>query len=155
MLASFVHSLLSFGKVKIMRIPTIAGRVGLVAAGGLLAIAMLVGGCSSAENKPAQPSPTPQATAPAAKSQPESKTEQQEPAPQTAPKPESPEKDLSGELEEMGEKPRDLGPPLVDEPDRSFAWTRNSRSGSTRRTSGRVAGRGLPGRISFGVLRHV
>ena len=64
-----------------------------IAAGGTGCCSGQVG--ISSRNEPAQPA----ASQPAAKHQ-------------------SPEKDLAKELEQVAEKPRDLGPPLVDRPDR-------------------------------------
>ena len=73
----------------------------VLAAVGVLAIAVALSGCPSAENKPAkqQPAqwPVRQQAAPAAK-------------PAAEPQP------LTQETEETDEKPRDLGQPLVDDP---------------------------------------
>ena len=53
---------------------------------------------------------------PAAEAKPKPETQQPPAGTEPAAKPESPEKDLSQELEEVAEKPRDLGQPLVDDP---------------------------------------
>ena len=78
-------------------------------------IALLLSGCPSAGEKPAK-QPTAGQTKTAAEARPKSETQQPPAGTEAAAKPESPEKDLSQELEEVAEKPRDLGPPLVDDP---------------------------------------
>ncbi len=98
-----------------MKMPTIAQQISLFATAGMLAAAVVLSGCCpSGEKSPAKSPPAGREASPAAKSQPL-------PIPitgqQPAAKPESPEKDLAKELEQVGEKPRDLGPPLVDRPE--------------------------------------
>ena len=102
-----------------MKMPTIAQHVRLFfATAGTLAVAIVLSGCYPAGEKGSEKSPsTEPGTAPAAKSQPTAAT-----APAAAGRPsaksQSPEKDLTKELEQVEEKPRDLGPPLVDHPNR-------------------------------------
>ena len=113
-------SLLQFEKVKVMKMPTIAKHVRLSSAiAGMLAVACIVSGCCPAgEQKPVKSQPGERDAAPA-KSESAPATSQQAPAAsQPAAKHQSPEKDLARELEQVAEKPRDLGPPLVDRPDR-------------------------------------
>jgi hypothetical protein len=83
---------------------------------GMSAIAVLLSGCPTAEKKPTSQTPPKQATTTEVKPQPaqETKKPTQE-AEKTVAKPKSSEKDLAEELEEAAEKPRDLGPPLVDD----------------------------------------
>jgi hypothetical protein len=101
-----------------MKMPTIAKQSSLFASAGFLVVAGILSGCCpSGEKSPATSPPTGQETASAAKAQPIPTTGQQ-PAGKAQPtaKPESPEKDLAKELEQVSEKPRDLGPPLVGRP---------------------------------------
>jgi hypothetical protein len=96
-----------------MKMPTIAKQISLFAAAGVVVVAgMLSSCCPSAEKSPAKSPPTEREAGLAAKSQPAPLAGQR-----PAAKRESPEKDLAKELEQVSEKPRDLGPPLVDHPD--------------------------------------
>ncbi len=101
-----------------MKMPTIAKQISLFASAGMLVVAgVLSGCCPSGEKTSATSQPTGQETAPATKAQPIPVTGEK-PAGKASPvaKPESPEMDLAKELEQVSEKPRDLGPPLVDQP---------------------------------------
>ena len=98
---------------------------GFLAAVGMFVVALLLSGCPSAGEKPAKRPTAGQTAAPAAKSAAEDQRfgKRGRPGrlrrarcPAPAAQPESPEKDLSQELEEVAEKPRDLGQPLVDDP---------------------------------------
>jgi hypothetical protein len=102
-----------------MKMPTIAKHLRLsFATAGALAVAVVLGCCPAGDKGPAKSPATEGETAPA-KSQPVPATSPQAPAAaQPAAKPASPEKDLAKELEQVEEKPRDLGPPLVDHPNR-------------------------------------
>jgi hypothetical protein len=96
-----------------MKMPTIAQQISPFATAGILMLAGILSGCSQPDEKGHAPSrPTNREAAPAAKPQPVPAAGQH-----PAAKPDSPEKDLAKELEQVGEKPRDLGPPLVDRPD--------------------------------------
>jgi hypothetical protein len=98
--------------------PTIAKCTGLSATAAILAIAVSLSGCPSAGENPAKPQPTGHEAPPPAHSQAGPAAEK---PPTTGSKPaktESPEKDLAAEMQQVGEKPRDLGPPLVDQPER-------------------------------------
>ncbi len=99
-----------------MKMPTIAQPISLFATAGILVVGITLNGCCPAgEKSPAQTQPADRGAAPAAKVQPIPTTGQPPGGrAQPAAKPESPEKDLAKELEQVGDKPRDLGPPLVD-----------------------------------------
>jgi hypothetical protein len=104
-----------------MKMPTIATQFRLsLATAGTLAVAITLGGCCPAGEKGPVKSQSPEGeAAPAARSQPVPAAGPQTPAaPQPSAKPQSPEKDLAKEMEQVEEKPRDLGPPLVDHPNR-------------------------------------
>jgi hypothetical protein len=90
-----------------MTMSTVARWTHLLAAVCTLLAAVALTGCPSADQKPIDSS----GASPAG-----SKTAAAKSA--TAARSESPEKDLAKELEEVGEKPRDLGPPLVENVDR-------------------------------------
>ena len=139
---------------KIMRMSTMARRTDFFATVGVLLIALLLSGCPSAGEKPAKQPPAGQTKTAAAR-----QTKVRNAAAggdEAAAKPESPEKDLSQELEEVAEKPRDLGPPLVDDPGK-LRPPGPETAGLDRQAeqAGRPAGRGLQGRVSAGVLRHL
>jgi hypothetical protein len=84
---------------------TVGKRMCFPAIIGLFAFAFAFGGCNSAKQQPAESAVTPK---------PAQTTDSAKPKAQSAATPESPEKDLAHELEEVNEKPRDLGPPLVE-----------------------------------------
>ena len=89
--------------------------MGLLVTVGTLGIVVLLGGCSSGDKKPSEPPTKKQADATAAKPLPPQPAEKSAlETKKAAAKPKSPEKDLSEEFEQDAEKPRELGPPLVD-----------------------------------------
>ena len=106
-----------------MRMLTVVRRRGLPAIVGVFAVGVLLSGCPSAANKEKvgrQPKKTeagPAAKQPDAKQQPEPKTAETTPAKGPIVKKESPQEKVTREVEQMAEKPRDLGPPLVDQPE--------------------------------------
>lgn len=104
-----------------MRMSTVARPSGVLTAVGLFAVVIFLSGCPASSEKStkresATESKDTAAAKPNAYAKPERKVEEQ-PLSETkaAAKPSSPEKDLSAELEEVSEKPRDLGQPLVDD----------------------------------------
>jgi hypothetical protein len=107
-----------------MRILALVSRRSLFAFAIVAAIAAIMSaGCSMAENKEKPASPpkaTPRPAAAnhsAASARPTAKTQPSPKAVTKAPsKREPPEEKLTEEVEEIAEKPRDLGPPLVDHP---------------------------------------
>jgi hypothetical protein len=103
-----------------MKMPTIAKHFRLFfVAAGIVVVAVVLSGCCPASDKGPATSPSTEGeTAPAAKSQPASATPPVAAPGQPSAKPQSPEKDLAKEMEQVEEKPRDLGPPLVDHPNR-------------------------------------
>ena len=96
-----------------MKTTTIAKPISVLAT----VVALVFSGCCpSSEKGPANSPPTGQEAAPTVPSPVPTAGQQTTAAAQAAAKPQSPEKDLAKELEQVGEKPRDLGPPLVDRP---------------------------------------
>ncbi len=87
-----------------MTMSTIAKCTGFLATVGVLVIAVVLSGCPSANKKPAKQQPT----------RPEAASEA-EPVGEPAAKPELPEDKFA---EPTTEKPRDLGQPLVENPDK-------------------------------------
>jgi hypothetical protein len=105
-----------------MKISTPTGRIATITALGVFAAAVLLSGCPSAGEKPAKQPSKLQTSAPQAKSaeKPQPKAEEK-PKSAAGPKATTPaeslEKDLSEKLEQVAEKPRNLGPLLVDHVD--------------------------------------
>lgn len=105
------------GKVKIMRMLTTAGRSNLLAILGISAIAVTLCGCPSKK----EPVTTPKLSdkpASATKTEPAAKHEPkaQPPSAKTPAKTETAEEQVTEAIDQAAKKPRDLGPPLVDNP---------------------------------------
>lgn len=94
-----------------MTISTIARRAGLLTVLGVFTTAVVLTGCPSAEQKPEKSAAESQAGSEQASAAAKTKA---------AARSESPEKDLANDLEEIEEKPRDLGPPLVENLEQLF-----------------------------------
>jgi hypothetical protein len=112
----FVHSL--SGKVKIMRMLTV-GRLCFLGAVGLAASVLSLSGCPANE-RVTKPAATEAHGGPAAKAPagPVAKQEKKEEPPPSSPaKKESAEEQVTEVIEQAAKKPRDLGPPLVDNPE--------------------------------------
>ena len=99
---------------------TIVRRRSLLAVVGVFAVGVLLSGCPSAVDKeksggpPKRPEAGPAANQPVAEPQPKPKaTEEIVPPRRKTVKKETPEHKWTEEMEQMADKPRDLGPPLV------------------------------------------
>ena len=107
-----------------MKMLTVVRRRRLLAVVGVFAVGVLLSGCPSATNREkAGGSPKKTETGPAAANRPAAEPEatpkarEMVPARRKVAKKEPPEEKLMQEVAEIAEKPRDLGPPLVDNPD--------------------------------------
>ena len=103
-----------------MKTSTLAKRPNRLATVALFVVAVALIGCTKADQKRAERQPTRQAAAPPAVESSSTPTADEQPAARTtaAAKPEVLETDLSREVEHEADKPRDLGPPLVEHLDR-------------------------------------
>ena len=115
----FFRFVLDFGKVKIMRMCTAVRRPSLLVIVGMAAIAVALSGCPSA-NEPTKPAES-SGKKPfrvKGRGEPVAKTKAEEEAahrPSTTKKASSPAQQVAQDVEEAATKPRDLGPPLVDD----------------------------------------
>ncbi len=120
-IARLAHSsnfVLKFGKVRIMTISTMTKNSNLFLAAAMFALAVAAIGCSQERKTDKQP-PKKIESVGKGPIKPPSKSAKSETPPvepgQTVPKPESAEERLNQDLEQAEKKPRDLGPPLVDD----------------------------------------
>jgi hypothetical protein len=109
---------LDFGRVKIMMMFSMMRRPGFLAAAAMAALAVAFVGCpepKQPEHKPKAPpesTPAPETPAPPAEEPRSEKRVANRPT--TPDKSESPEERVAEDVEQAAKKPRDLGPPLVD-----------------------------------------
>ena len=96
-----------------MRISTLTRHAGVLVVIGVFAVAALLSGCPSVSEKTGK-QPTKHKETSNDKSTVERQDEITKQGESASDADESPDVDLAAELEQVGEKPRDLGPPLVD-----------------------------------------
>ncbi len=155
-----------------MTMLTIVRRRSLLAVVGVFAAGVLLGGCLSATNKEkAGRRPKKTEAEPATANQNHPAVEPQRLGPTAVPaesggekplarggkkggKKESPEEKLTRDMEQMAEKPRDLGPPLVDKPESLKRWPQQpvwlDLPGKQVVLQGEVCGAAYPGvRLEF------
>lgn len=99
-----------------MRMLTIAGRVRFLSILGVSAIAVALCGCPSQQKPDTTPKPSDKPVS-AAKTPAESAAKHKQKTEQPPAKTETAEAEVTQAIEQAAKKPRDLGPPLVDNPD--------------------------------------
>ena len=144
-----------------MRMCTVVRRPSLLAIVGMSAIAVALSGCPSA-NEPTKPAESPgkkQSAIEFPAEEPIGRPKAEEAAahrPSTTKKAPSPAQQVAQDVEEAATKPRDLGPPLVDDPSSLLPHgPAGSDLDRQEEQMGGSARRGLFGRLPVGILRLV